>query len=431
MKNIVLAFTLFLLSVINTNSNEVDLSDAYFQFGWKNLENPTSSLIDIPNANATLEILKSEIYLDKKESIKKRNDYLSGSEIDINEIDEDLIVEDLEGYYVVKVTYNNSGYVKTNDFDNFTSQDLLQTLNRTKREDISKFTWVSEPQISNNKIGFMGYRVDWNDGSVSYDFEGIVLGRYGYISLYGYFNGDGEESDELLEFWKNTILDISNTVKFKEGYAYSDYVVDDTVAVFNFTNILDGSFGMTGATNQTIFEVNCLVSKADLEKALLAKEDHARFLGKEIKFYISEVNNNILDISDHDELNVITGMYGINDSQKFEKIKQRAKGNYHIVYTNTIEVTGDTEEEKIKYDYKNKLVFEKGKPKLLFANVDQTGFSMNKWKFVIDCRDYPYTEEEKKIALGSSSLNKKSSSNTLGKPEWFDELVDKVITEGK
>ena len=76
MKITFLTFTLLMSMVVNTNSNEVDLSDAYFQFGWKNLENPSSSLIDIPNANATLEILKSEIYLDQKENIKKKRIFI-------------------------------------------------------------------------------------------------------------------------------------------------------------------------------------------------------------------------------------------------------------------------------------------------------------------------------------------------------------------
>ena len=154
MKITFLTFTLLMSMVVNTNSNEVDLSDAYFQFGWKNLENPSSSLIDIPNANATLEILKSNLSWSKRKYKRKsviwyRNKYWRYWE--------DLIIEDREGFYNIEITYNNSGYIKSDSF-NFTSQDFIRTLNNNKRDDVSKLAWITEPQIFEGKVGFSGYR---------------------------------------------------------------------------------------------------------------------------------------------------------------------------------------------------------------------------------------------------------------------------------
>ena len=40
------------------------------------------------------------------------------------------------------------------------------------------------------------------------------------------------------------------------------------------------------------------------------------------------------------------------------------------------------------------------------AKVDQTGFSINEWNFQIDCRDYPYTEDEK-LEAKKKPINKK------------------------
>ncbi len=47
---------------------------------------------------------------------------------------------------------------------------------------------------------------------------------------------------------------------------------------------------------------------------------------------------------------------------------------YSAAYTNIIELNGDKEGDKVKYEYKNKLQFENGKPVRLYAYIDQTGF---------------------------------------------------------
>ena len=118
-------------------------------------------------------------------------------------------------------------------------------------------------------------------------------------------------------------------------------------------------------------------------------------------------------------------MYGPSDRQIFEKTEIYTNA-YSAAYTNIIEVNGDKEGNKIKYEYKNKLQFENGKPVRLYAYIDQTGFSISKWTLKLNCRDYDYTAEEKLEAKKFSSLN-----SLEGTPEHFQELVDKIKKLGE
>ena len=133
-----------------------------------------------------------------------------------------------------------------------------------------------------------------------------------------------------------------------------------------------------------------------------------------------------MDLSTDDEVSVITGMYGVQDRQNYQKlnISPNNSRSYDVSYTNIIEFETDNPSNKVKYEYKNKLVIKDGVPKLLFAKIDQTGLSFNKWNLTIGCQDKEYTEEE----ILTAAFDK---SNPLSKkPEWFDELVNKKILEG-
>ena len=66
---------------------------------------------------------------------------------------------------------------------------------------------------------------------------------------------------------------------------------------------------------------NCLITTDALKKAGISKEDKPRFAGKIINFYISDVRNEIMDLSTDDEVSVITGMYGVLDRRELSKIK--------------------------------------------------------------------------------------------------------------
>ena len=162
-----------------------------------------------------------------------------------------------------------------------------------------------------------------------------------------------------------------------------------------------------------ILEGFCLVKKSDLEIAKIAPDDFPRFLGKEIKILVSLDEGLLADISDDVDLSLITGMYG--GTLEFKK------NGTNINYENKIEV--GERPKQVTYSYKNRLSLVDNKITSLYAYVDQTGFSMNSWKFQIDCRDYPYSEDE------ILATKKTKNPGKYGKPEWFDKLVNMELTE--
>ena len=172
-------------------------------------------------------------------------------------------------------------------------------------------------------------------------------------------------------------------------------------------------------------EAFCLVTRLDLKQAKLSPSDYYRFAGKEIDFLISFEDNQIFDISEDGEVSVITGMYGPNDAQKFEKTSNGIK------YKHEIKLKGDKEGEFVKYNYDNRIRIVDGKPKNLHAKVDQSGLSFNSWNFQIDCRDFNYTEIEKQhIKKSLVKIGNKYVKKTPGMPDWFIPLVNRVVKEG-
>ena len=131
MKKLLLSYFFLIFIFSNLNANEIDLNDPYYKIGWKNLENPENTSTIIPDANASIEIIKTEIYLDSKENIKKRLDLINEQETNIEDVYEKLIIFDREEYYKVNVEYNDAGYITTDRFKNFTSSNLLSILNLT------------------------------------------------------------------------------------------------------------------------------------------------------------------------------------------------------------------------------------------------------------------------------------------------------------
>ena len=128
-----------------------------------------------------------------------------------------------------------------------------------------------------------------------------------------------------------------------------------------------------------------------------------------------------MDISPEDGISVLSGMYGVQDKQNYEKLNISSSNpkTYDINYTNIIELEGDKPEQKVKYEYKNKLVIKNGIPKLLFAKIDQTGFSFNKWNLNLGCQDKEYTEEE----IVSAKTDKKTKLFENLKPKDLEELL--------
>ena len=198
---IILLFIIFQITFFsNLNADEIDLNDPFYKLGWKNLENPTISRIEIPDANASIEIVDSEIYLDTKEDIKNYEEYLYGEETSIDDITESLIISDKEQYYTIKVRYFDEGHITTDRFKNFTPSDIIETYNKRKPDGVNKISWVLEPSLSEDKISNYGYRLDWAEGDATYIYYGNILGRNGYFSLLKVCNGMiGNSSSGIIE----------------------------------------------------------------------------------------------------------------------------------------------------------------------------------------------------------------------------------------
>ena len=422
---IILTFILFpIIFCSNLSANEIDLNDPYYKLGWKNLENPTSKTIEIPDANATIEIVESEIYLDEKFDIKNYEEYMNEEELSIDDISENLIIADKEGYYTIDVEYKDEGYISSDRFKNFTSADLIETFGKRDFDSSVKFSWALEPKLSEDKVAVYGTKADFDDGFVIYFYSAKILGRQGFLDLTLSLSGDGTESEEFLSYYSEIIEEIASTVKFKDQFKYSDYTEEDYLSPYTLTNIIDGTWGEGVATDLTNIYGNCLITTGALKKAGITKEDYPRFAGKVINFYISDVRNEIMDLSSDDEVNVITGMYGVQDRQNYQKlnISPNNSRSYDVSYTNVIELKADNPSNKVKYEYKNKLVIKDGVPKLLFAKIDQTGLSFNKWNLTIGCQGEEYTEEEISVAKFDKS------NSLLGiDPKKLNELLERSI----
>ena len=424
-------FLFFLIIQISFNSNlianEIDLNDPYFKLGWKNLNNSTNKSIEIPNTNASIEIVDSEIYLDTKEDIKNYEEYLYSEETSIDDISENLIISDKEQYYTITARYFDEGYITTDRFKNFTPKDIIETFNKRKSDSMKKITWILEPTLTENEVSNYGYRVDWSEGNVAYVYLSNILGRNGFLQLKMTLIGDGNESDDFFNYYQSIIEEISSTVKFNDKFRYSDFAQGDYVSSYTLTNIIDGSWGQGITTDLTNIEAYCLVTTGALKKAGITEVDYPRFAGKEIIFYITDVKNEIIDISSEDEVGVLSGMYGIQDKQNFQKlnISPNNPNTYDVSYTNIIEVAGDKPTDKVKYEYKNKLVIKDGIPKILFAKIDQTGLSFNKWNLTLGCQDKEYTAAEKQKAKKFASSNLLKGTNGEP-PPYFFELTEKM-----
>ena len=426
MKKLLLYFFFFIFIFSNSNANEIDLNDPYYKIGWKNLENPENTSIIIPDANASIEIIETEIYLDSKENIKKRLDLINEQETNIEDIYEKLIIFDREEYYKVNIEYNDAGYITSDRFKNFTSSNLLETMNKRMSDSTSKVSWLIEPSLSENNLSTYAYKIEWLDGDITYEYKSLILGREGYIELTIMLYGDGNESEEFFNFYSGVIQEIASTVKFNETYNYSDYQQDDYVSANTLTNLIDRSYGRGITTDPTSHIAFCLITTSDLKTSKITEADYPRFAGKVINFFVSDIKQEIADISEDGEVNVLSGMYGSGDRQTFKKTEIYTNA-YSAAYTNIIELNGDKEGDKVKYEYKNKLQFENGKPVRLYAYIDQTGFSISKWTLKLNCRDYDYTAEEKLVAKKFTPNSNSLKRTTTGTPPpYFFELAEKI-----
>ena len=401
-----------ILSIVKSLSDETtsqsNLEDPYYKLGWKNLENSEAKVIDIPGANASLEIIKSEIYIDEKEKLKNYRKYMTGQDIN-DELQYSMIISDKDDYYKIEISYDDAGYVTTNRFKNVTSDNLLMAMKKVGGDKISEIKWINKPNFEANKPVNYAIKIFWSDSDITYEFKSLILGREGYLTLSLYADGSVEDEIDLTNFYSEILDGISSSVLFKENYTYLDYQSGDYISSYSLSNLIDSSYGNENAADQTLIMAFCLPNTENLKDAGIASSDYERFAGKEIIFFISETRNEIADISDDESVSVLTGMYGIADKQPYTKT------NNIINYTNEIELEGDNKDDKLKYNYKNKIIFKNKKANTFSALIDQSGLSFNKWNLKINCRDYEYNEAEKLAA-----------KKVISKLDKMNELLKKI-----
>ena len=120
----------------------------------------------------------------------------------------DSLLSDKEKFYRVEISYSDTGYVTSDRFKNFTPEDIVSTMKKNKPESVSDVNWVLEPSLSEEKISTYGYRVDWMDGGIGYEYEGIVLGKEGYIDVSYGVNGDGNETKDFFDYYESIIINL-------------------------------------------------------------------------------------------------------------------------------------------------------------------------------------------------------------------------------
>ena len=406
-------------SIANETNSNINFEDPYYKLGWKNFNSIENLSIKIPGSNASISIIPSEIYLDEKEKISKYEEFTmgvtSGDDAPI------LIINDKDDYYTIKVEYNDSGYVDIERFKNTNNSEILNTLKLKGADQIKDIIWLDEPSrldysINNQIISNNGLRIDWSDGDITYQYTSYILGKEGYVTLTMLLMGAGDENDDFFQFYNSVLPGISETIFFNDGFKYSDHDENNYKSIYTLSNLIDNSYGMGISTDPTVSFVYCMPTTRDLKKAGITEKDYNRFAGKEINFIISEVNGEISDISSDEEVSVLTGMYGPQDKQLFQK--QGGNVIRSIKYSNTINLNGDKEGDFVKYQYDNKIIFKNEVPNTFTAKIDQTGLSFNNWNLSIKCKNEPFSDEE---ILSAKKITKVS-------PE-MNELVEKLMKQ--
>ncbi len=163
-----------------------------------------------------------------------------------------------------------------------------------------------------------------------------------------------------------------------------------------------------------IIETNCLVRNYHLTDSNINPEDYNRFAGGIIDLRIDTNQKKITNLSEQIEMVLMSGVY-LNQTLKYH-----GSGEF-IRFRNKIEV----ESGEIKYDYRVKIkIFNNVFVEYLDVQVLQRGFSIQKWKFKIDCRTSKYTDEEVDSAKVFKTPKKDNLPN-LNLDKVIEELIKK------
>ena len=224
-------------TVSNNSSDDSDLSKKFYKLNWFNLDNPKNHWTEIPGSNSKVNILESEIYLKGQKQIDSFSELLFKEPA--NETDM-VIIDDSSYDYTIYINYINDGYVSKNDWS-FSSKELLNEMKKTAKTDVVDIKWVFEPKLSEKNYAYYSYKVWWDNGETSLETKILSFGRKGYhdISLVKKIN----ENFNAKKF-EEMAIEFANTIKFEEGYRYSDYKSGDKTAAVGIGGLVAGTLGV-------------------------------------------------------------------------------------------------------------------------------------------------------------------------------------------
>ena len=158
----------------------------------------------------------------------------------------------------------------------------------------------------------------------------------------------------------------------------------------------------------------CLVNFLHLQKAKIDEKEYKRFVGQVIKFEINMEESLVFDVSEQDELNVISGIY-----RGFSEFTKTGAG---INYKTEEELRGD-QGKTVKYSYNNTIfIGADNRTGSLTSRIKQTGLSLKKFNFFIPCRWYDYSDNEKLLASAGGIYGKKES----GRVEATENILNMI-----
>jgi len=232
------------------NLTEEEIQKKLDTLTWYNWDDSRDHTLEFENANAKIQIIKSEYYLKEKKDINQFSWWIHGHEKN----NRDLMI--IGNDYTVFASYENEGYVSLKDWKSVKPDELINEMidiQRSVAEEykeigsdyIENMKWIYKPEIDeeNNLVNY-SYEIFWNGKEGPYkamQTMSLVLGRKGFIELS--FVRKIDANTDLKEF-ANFAKDFTKGVEFVEGSKYKDYKTGDKVAAVGIASLVAGTLGV-------------------------------------------------------------------------------------------------------------------------------------------------------------------------------------------
>jgi uncharacterized membrane-anchored protein len=234
------------------DEKKIENSDERYELNstldWKNLDNSKEHTLKIPSANLSIDILKSEFYLDNWKDINQHRWWNFGEGATSNQVA--MIIGDEHTIYSY---WNDDGYIKIDDWKDVNPDNLLkgmmeeqkgfrEYLEKNNLNYVANLEWVFEPTLDKkNDVVNYSYKVTWSDGSLSLESKSLKLGKKGHLES-AYVVMIDSNSD--LKAYADASAEFAEFVSFNDDYRHSDYKAGDKVAAMGIGGLVAGSLGV-------------------------------------------------------------------------------------------------------------------------------------------------------------------------------------------